>query len=71
MKTAACVLFVMLAACSKPEPPGKERPVEPQARQPTGLGDAVRAPVEIAARVDVEPDAAAKSRRAPIAAAGG
>lgn len=72
MKPFACaVLFAMLAACSKPEPPDKERPVEPQARQATELRDAVRGPIDKAARVEDALDAAAQAQRTAIEAAGG
>lgn len=71
MKTVACaLLFVLTAACSRPEPPDKERPVEPQARQPAGLRDAVGAQVQTAGRSDAARGAAAGSGHTPVEAAG-
>ena len=63
-------LALLLAACSRPEPPEKERPPEPQASAParhTELRDAIQAPQDKARAVDE----AAKAQRKAIEAAGG
>lgn len=54
---AVAGLALGCAACSKPEPPDKERPVEPRAgaavdADPTELRDAIREPVERAGSVE-------------------
>lgn len=66
----------LLTACSRPEPPDKERPPEPQAaaRAParhTGLRDAIQAPQDKARAVEAAVDDAAKAQRSAIEAAGG
>lgn len=62
----------MLGACSKPRPPEKERPPEPQAsEQHTELGDAIQAPLDKAKGVEDEVQKAADEQRAAIEAAGG
>lgn len=69
----ACATL-LLAACSRPEPPDKERPPEPQATTParhTGLRDAIQAPQDKARAVEGAVDDAAKAQRAAIEAAGG
>lgn len=64
--------LLLLAACSPPQPPEKERPPEPQAREPhTEVRDAIRAPVDKARRVEGEVQRAADDQRAAIDAAGG
>lgn len=62
----AMALLVLVAGCSRPKPPEKERPVEPQATQ---LRDAMQAPVEQARRAQEEAKAAAEAQRAAIDAA--
>lgn len=68
MRTLACcaVLLAALAACSKPQPPEKERPVEPQAAQHTQLRDAIRAPIDQAKHVEADVQKAADDQRAAI-----
>ena len=65
-------VVALLAGCSKPQPPEKERPVEPQATQ---LRDAINAPLEKAKNVEKQVQDAADAQRAAIdaqeAAAGG
>ena len=65
---AWCAVLLALAACSKPQPPEKERPVEPQAAQ---LRDAIQAPIEQASHVEADVQQAADAQRAAIEAAGG
>lgn len=67
---ACALLLVALAGCSKPKPPEKERPPEPQAAH-TQLRDAIRAPIEKARDVDAATNQAADAQRAAIEAAGG
>jgi len=66
------VVLALLAGCSKPKPPEKERPVEPQATQ---LRDAINAPLDKAKNVEKQVRDAADAQRAAIdaqeAAAGG
>ncbi|MDI9238353.1 hypothetical protein QLQ15_05430 [Lysobacter sp. LF1] len=62
----AMTLLVLMAGCSKPKPPEKERPVEPQATQ---MRDAMQAPVEQARKAQEEAKAAAEAQRAAIDAA--
>lgn len=57
----------LLAGCSKPQPPDKDRPVEPQATQ---LRDAMQAPVDQAREVQSKASAADEARRKAIDAAG-
>jgi len=67
-----CVLFALLCACSKPQPPEKERPPEPQAesqsREPraTQLRDAIQAPIDKAKSVEQTTLDAAEKQRAEI-----
>ena len=74
-------LVLACVACSKPAPPEKERPVEPQAAVAAETGtagtgaidlrDAVRAPIDRAAAVeDAVLDAAEQQRDAIDAATG-
>lgn len=62
----AMALLVLVAGCSRPKPPEKERPVEPQATQ---LRDAMQAPIEQARRAQEEAKAAAEAQRAAMDAA--
>jgi len=62
------VMTALLAGCSKPKPPEKERPVEPQATQ---LRDAINEPLDKAKNVDKQVQDAAEAQRKAIEAAGG
>ena len=68
MRTLACsaLLLATLAACSKPQPPEKERPVEPQAAHHTELRDAIKAPIDKARSVEADMQKAADAQRAAI-----
>lgn len=66
--SCAMLALALLAGCSKPEPPEKERPVEPQATQ---LRDAMQAPLEQARAAQAEAKKAADAQRAAIDAAEG
>ena len=68
---AGLVLALTLAGCSKPRPPEKQRPPEPQAAQHTQLRDAIKAPIDKARDVEAATQAAADAQRAAIEAAGG
>jgi len=59
----AMTLLALLAGCSKPKPPEKERPVEPQATQ---LRDAINAPLDKAKNVQKELQEANERERAQI-----
>lgn len=69
-RTLACcvVLLAALAACSKPQPPEKERPPVPQAAQHTELRDAIQAPLDKARNVEADMQKAADAQRAAIEA---
>ena len=75
MATALLAYIALVsAACSRPEPPEKERPPEPQASAParhTELRDAIQAPQDKARAVEGAVDDAAKAQRKAIEAAGG
>lgn len=60
---AALAVLLSCAACSKPEPPEKERPPEPQA---TELSDAIQQPIDRAKAVDGQVQDAAAQQRAAI-----
>lgn len=73
-----CALSLCIAgtACSKPEPPEKEQPPEPQAQRAaqmrdTQLRDAIQAPIQKAQGVEVQVLDAAQQQREAIDAAGG
>lgn len=71
---ALLAMGMLLVACSRPEPPEKERPPEPQARtaeRHTELRDAIQAPQDKARAVEGAVDDAAKAQRDAIEAAGG
>ena len=72
----ALLTCAAVAACSKPQPPDKERPPEPQATAPaaeqhTELRDAIQAPIDKAKAVEATVDQAAEEQRKAIEAAGG
>ena len=62
------LLLTMLAACSKPQPPEKERPPEPQAavETHTELRDAMQAPIDKAKAVEDTVLDAAEQQKAEI-----
>jgi|SoimicmetaTmtHAB_FD_contig_111_24104_length_742_multi_2_in_0_out_0_2 PBP1b-binding outer membrane lipoprotein LpoB len=71
---ASTLLLLGCAACSKPEPPKKEQPPEPQAQaaQHTELRDAIQKPIERANAVEGQVlDAAKQQQDAIDAQAGG
>lgn len=69
VSTFACAaLLCALVACSKPAPPEKERPVDPQATQ---MRDAIQQPIEQAKSVEGAVDQGAQQTRDAIDAAGG
>jgi len=72
MLAMGMMVTALMAGCSKPKPPEKERPVEPQATQ---LRDAIQAPIDKAKNVEKQVQDAADAQRAAIdaqeAAAGG
>jgi hypothetical protein len=59
---------LLCAACSKPEPPEKERPPEPQA---TELRDAIQQPIDRARAAEDQVRKAAAQQRAAIDAQSG
>jgi hypothetical protein len=65
---AVAVIPLLLAtACSKPEPPDKEQPPEPQAaEQHTQLRDAIQAPIDRAKAVSPAVQDAAQQQRDQI-----
>lgn len=67
-RLASAALLCALAACAKPQPPDKERPVEPQATQ---MREAIERPIEQARSTEHAVDEAAQQQRAAIEAAGG
>ena len=70
--TASCALLLLLCgACSKPQPPEKEQPPEPQATRHTELRDAIQRPIDKAEAVEAEVLDAAEQQRAAIDAATG
>jgi hypothetical protein len=69
VSTFACAALLSgLGACSKPAPPEKERPVDPQATQ---MRDAIQQPIEQAKSVEGAVDQGAQQTRDAIDAAGG
>ncbi|MFD0320696.1 hypothetical protein [Lysobacter gummosus] len=69
VSTLACAaLCCALGACSKPQPPEKERPVDPQATQ---MRDAIQQPIQKAKTVEGAVDEGAQHTRDAIDAAGG
>ncbi len=70
--TASCALLLLLCvACSKPKPPEKEQPPEPQAAQHDELRDAIQRPIDRAEAVEAEVLDAAEQQRAAIDSATG
>jgi hypothetical protein len=63
---ASTLLLLGCAACSKPEPPKKDQPPEPQAEQHTELRDAIQKPIERANAVEGEVLDAAKQQQDAI-----
>ena len=63
MIVAVLALPLLCAACSKPEPPEKQRPPEPQA---TELRDAIQQPIDRAKAVDAQVQDAAAQQQAAI-----
>ncbi|RDZ27517.1 hypothetical protein DX914_14950 [Lysobacter silvisoli] len=57
--------LALAAGCSKPQPPEKERPVDPQATQ---LRDSIQEPIQKAQAVEADVDAAANKQRDAIEA---
>ncbi|HEV8695300.1 MAG TPA: hypothetical protein VGQ93_14120 [Lysobacter sp.] len=67
-----CCVLLVLAACSKPEPPEKERPPEPQAKEEhTELRDAIKAPIDKAKGVEDQVQKAAEDQQKAIDKAAG
>ncbi|QNP39624.1 hypothetical protein [Lysobacter solisilvae (ex Woo and Kim 2020)] len=66
-----CCALLALAACSRPQPPEKERPVDPQAQAHTELRDAIQAPIDKARQVDADVQKAQDAQDAALEAAGG
>lgn len=72
LRLLLCCVLLTLAACSKPVPPDKERPVEPQAyKANTELRDAIQAPIDRAKAVDDQVEKATEEQRQAIEASGG
>ena len=64
---AGCALLLAaLAACSKPQPPDKERPPVPKSAQHTQMRDAIQAPLDKARNVEADMQKAADAQRAAI-----
>lgn len=64
-----CCALLVLAGCSKPQPPEKERPVEPRAQ--SELGRAIQAPLDKAKGVEDQVEQGKEAQDAAIQAAGG
>lgn len=62
---ALALSLALLGACSKPKPPKKERPVEPQATQ---LRDSIQQPIQKAQAVEADVIEAADKQRDAIEA---
>ncbi|WP_158983027.1 hypothetical protein [Lysobacter panacisoli] len=60
------LVLILLAGCSAPKPPEKERPVEPQA---TELRDAIQQPIDRAKKAGEQIEDAAQAQRDAIEAA--
>jgi hypothetical protein len=69
MMSMSLLAMCAIAACSKPEPPEKERPPEPKAStepRHTELRDAIQAPIDKAKSVEKTTLDAAEQQRAEI-----
>jgi hypothetical protein len=64
LRLLLCCVLLALAACSKPQPPEKERPVEPKA--PGAVVQAINAPLDKAKGVQDTLDKAAEQQDAEI-----
>jgi hypothetical protein len=64
LRRVAFALLIVCSACSKPEPPKKEQPPEPQAQveHATELRDAIQAPIDRAKAVEPQVLDAAKQQ---------
>lgn len=75
MRLLPCLaLALVLAACSRPQPPDTERPPEPQAgetAEATALREAMQAPIDRAHAAEASVQEAAQRQQAAIDAAGG
>ena len=67
----ALSLLLACSACSKPEPPKKDQPPEPQAEQNTELRDLYKDQIDKAKAVEPEVLEAAKQQQADIDAQAG
>lgn len=71
-RTLALCALVVLAACSRPKPPDKDRPPEPTAaRADSAVGDAIREPIDKAKNVEADLQKAADEQQKAIDAATG
>jgi hypothetical protein len=61
-----CCALLALAACSKPQPPEKEHPVEPQAQKADAVVQAINAPLDKAKGLQDTLDKAAEQQQAEI-----
>jgi hypothetical protein len=65
LRPLLCCALLLLAACSRPQPPEKERPVEPRAAQSdAALTQAIQAPLDKAKGVQDTLDKAAEQELA-------
>ncbi|RNF84509.1 hypothetical protein EER27_09100 [Lysobacter psychrotolerans] len=64
-----CAVLLASAACSRPQPPDKDQPPEPQAN--TELREAIQQPIDQAKAADAAAREAAEAQRAAIEAATG
>lgn len=71
LRTAVVLCAVLLAstACTRPQPPDKEQPPEPQAN--TELREAIQQPIDQAKAADAAAQEAAEAQRAAIETATG
>jgi len=63
---ASTLLLLGCVACSKPEPPKKEQPPEPQAEQHAELRDTIQKPIDRANAVEGQVLDAAKQQQDDI-----
>ena len=68
---ASALLLLGCSACSRPEPPKKDHPPEPQAARNTELRDAIQKPIERANAVEGQVLDAAKQQQDDIDAQAG